>query len=447
VLSTRVDLLPPEYVAELARLQDSARPLSAEVIRETIEGDLGRALDRVFLRFDEAPLAAASIGQVHSAMLLDGAEVAVKARRPGVVERIREDLEILRTLAGTASRRSRLAADYDLVALVDEFSQTLRGETDYLREARNAERFRIAFESTPWLRVPRVVWEATGERVLTLERVTGIKIDDLEALDARRIDRRLVAERDAAMVLTMVLRDGFFHADPHPGNFFVEDDASIGMVDFGMVGRIDERLQDQLAWALLAFSGSDLERQIDVLYELGIARPRTDREALRRDLAQMRTRYVGRTLGEIQVRQAAGDAIAFARRHRLQLPASLALLAKTLAMHEGLVRRLDPEFDLSATLQDYGRKVSLRQLSPGVLGRWLAEGVLDWGRLSLELPQRLRRLMSLAERGDLEIAMRPSSFEPVLRRAERMVRMLIAGVIVAAAIIAAAVVVAALAHR
>jgi ubiquinone biosynthesis protein len=364
-----------------------------------------------------------------------------------VVERIREDLEILRTLAGAASRRSRLLADYDLVALVDEFAHTLRGETDYLREARNAERFSIAFASTPWLRVPRVAWGATSDQVLTLERITGTKIDDIEALASRCIDRRLVAERDAEMVLDMVLRDGFFHADPHPGNFFVEEDASIGMVDYGMVGRIDQHLQDQLVWALLAFSGSDVDRQLDVLCELGIARPRVDREALRRDLAQMRVRYVGRPLGEIQVRQAVSDGIAFARRHRLQLPAGLALLAKTLAMHEGLVRRLDPDFDLTAAMEGYARKVSLRQLAPAVLGRRAGQSALDWGRLALDLPQALRRLLVLAERGDLEIGMRPSSVEPLLRRTERMVRMLIAGMVLAAAIIAAAVVFAALAHR
>ena len=447
VLSTRVDLLPPDYIAELALLQDSARPLPSEVITRIVEDDLARPLSRVFLHFDDTPLAAASIGQVHAATLLDGTEVAVKVRRPGVVERIREDLEILRTLAAAASRRSRLLAEYDLVALVEEFAHTLRGETDYLHEARHAERFRMAFASTPWLRVPQVVWEATSERVLTLERIMGVKIDDLETLDAHGIDRRTVAERVAAMVLTMVLRDGFFHADPHPGNFFVADDSSIGMVDFGMVGRIDQRLQDQLVWALLAFSGGDLERQVDVLLELGIARPRVEREALRRDLAQLRSRYAGRSLGEIQVRQAVGDGIAFARRHRLQLPANLALLAKTLAMHEGLVRRLDPDFDLSSAMASYSRRVSLRQLSPGVLGRWASQGAIDWGRLALELPQQLRRLMSLAERGDLEIGMRPSSFEPVLRRAERMVRMLIIGIVAAAAIVAAAVVFAALAHH
>ena len=249
------------------------------------------------------------------------------------------------------------------------------------------------------------------------------------------------------MVLTMVLRDAFFHADPHPGNFFIADDASIGTVDCGMVGRIDERLRDQLGFALLAFSGPDLGRQVDTLFELGIARPRTDRESLRSDLAQLRSRYTGRPLGEIQVRQVVSDGIAFAPATACSCRRTSPCWPRPWPCTKGLVRRLDPDFDLSVAMAGYARRVSLRQLSPALLARWAGQGALDWGRLGLELPQRLRRVMGLAERGDLEIAMRPSSFEPVLRRAERMVRMLIVAMVAAAVIVAAAIVFAALAHR
>jgi ubiquinone biosynthesis protein len=439
VLSTRVDLLPPEYTAELARLQDSARPLPAGVIRKAIEEDLGRPIEAIFGRFDDAPLAAASIGQVHTAALADSTEVVVKVRRPGVVERIHEDLEILRTLAATATRRSRLVKDYDLVGVVEEFAQTLRTETDYLREASNAERLRSSFAGTPWIHVPEVFWETTTGRILTLSRLTGVKIDDLKTLDARGIDRRLVAEREARMVMLMVFRDGFFHADPHPGNFFVGDDASIGLVDFGMVGRLDEQLQDQLVWALLAFTSSDLDRQVDVLFELGVALRRVDRAELRRDLQHLRARYYGRSLGEIPVRQALSDALSLVRRHRLQVPANFALLAKTLIMHEALVRQLDPSFDLTTVVAAYGRRLILRELSPGVIRRWAGQGAADWTRLALELPQHLRRLMRQAERGDLEIGMRPSSFEPAIGHLDRIANRLIVGMLAAAVIIVLAI--------
>ncbi|HYM51156.1 MAG TPA: AarF/ABC1/UbiB kinase family protein [Candidatus Limnocylindrales bacterium] len=446
ILSTRVDLLPPEYIGELSRLQDSASPLPAAVVRQAVEADLGRPVDQVFASFQDEALAAASIGQVHAAVL-DGAEVAVKVRRPGVVERIQEDLEILRTLASTAARRSRLLADYDIVSLVEEFAQTLRAETDYLREASSAERFRQAALGRPFVHVPRVFWQTTTARILTLERIHGVKIDDVEALDRLGIDRHLVAERDADTVLTMIFDDGFFHADPHPGNFFVGQDASIGIVDFGMVGHLDPGLQDRLAWALLAFSSSDLERQVDVLFELGIARRRVDREALRRDLQQLRARYYGRALGEIPVRQAVFDGLAIVRRHRLQLPPNVALLAKTLVMHETLVRRLDPSFDATAMISRYGRRMIVRQLSPGVLGRLMSQGAADWAQLWVDGPKQLRRVLGMLERGDLEVGMRPAGLEAAVAHLERITNRLIAGILVAAMLVAAAIVFAAIAHR
>jgi ubiquinone biosynthesis protein len=442
VLSTRVDLLPAEYVAALARLQDAAPPVETETVKRIIAEDLGRPVEAVFARFDSIPLAAASIGQVHAAALADGTEVVVKVRRPGVVEQVAEDLDILHTLASAASRRSRLAADYDLVGLVEEYAHVLRGETDYLREARNAERFRLRFSGHPFIRIPRVFWETTTGRILTLERISGVKIDDVAELDARGIDRGIVAARDARMVMTMIFRDGFFHADPHPGNFFVGPDASIAVVDFGMVGEIDEHLQDQLAWAVLAFVSPDPDRQVDMLFEMGVAPRRVDRELLRRDLGHLRGRYYGRPLSEIPVRQALRDGLAVVRRHRLQLPPNFALLLKTLAMHESLVLRLDPSFDYPAAAGAYGRRLLVRQLSPAVWARWLRQGGMDWARLSLELPAQLRRLLRQVERGDLEVGMRPSAFDPIFRRLEQIANRLILAMLAAAAVVVFAILVA-----
>ncbi|HEU4388911.1 MAG TPA: AarF/UbiB family protein, partial [Blastocatellia bacterium] len=269
ILSTRPDLLPPEYQIELAKLQDSAAPVSGREVMERIEEELGRPADRAFAEFDPLPLAAASIGQAHAARLHDGTEVVVKIRRPGVVEQVEEDLEILESLAAAAARRWEMADRYDVVGLAQEFAQTLRAELDYIREGRNAEQFATNFEGDRAVHIPRIFWETTTSRVLTIERIRGIKIGELQHITGRMIDRRRVAGQAARVILDMVFRDGFFHADPHPGNFFIEPDGRIGLIDFGMTGTVDESTQEHLADLLVAITAQDSERLVDVLLDLG----------------------------------------------------------------------------------------------------------------------------------------------------------------------------------
>src|SRR5690348_12408765 len=291
ILSTRADLLPPEYLAELTKLQDSASPVAFAEIQEALVTELGQPIERIFAHFDPIPIAAASIGQAYAATLGDGTEVVVKVRRPGVVEQVNEDLEILKELAATASRHWDFADRYDLPGLVEEFSQTLRRELDYIREAHNAERFAVNFATDNHIHVPRVFWEATTSRVLTLERIRGIKINDLKALDEQGTDRRWLADYATNVVLKMVCEDGFFHADPHPGNFFIEPNGTIGLIDFGMVGVIDEQTQELLAELLIAINHQDADRLVDVFLDLGVTRKRIDRASVRRDIDQLLSTY------------------------------------------------------------------------------------------------------------------------------------------------------------
>lgn len=439
ILATRADLLPPAYQAELAKLQDATRPLKTEVVTAVIAQEFGRPVDAVFASFAEAPLACASIGQVHAATLADGTRVVVKVQRPGVAEQIDQDLQILRNLAATASRRWPVAEEYDVVGLLHEFAQTLRAETDYLQEGRNAERFAENFAGDDSVCFPAVFWEQTTSRVLTLERLDGIKVDDLAALDAAAIDRREVAMNGARMVLKMVFRDRFFHADPHPGNFFIQPGGRIGVVDFGMVGTIGPRIQEQLVWALLAFTTEDPDRQVDVLYELGVAGRHIDRPALRRDVEHLRARYYGRPVGEISLGPVVNDVLGVIRRHRLHLPPGYALLLKTVLMHESLVSRLDPSFEFTAVVAPYARAMMARHFSPLGWGRAVGQAGIDLARFGIELPQQLRRLLSSLQRGDIEIAIRPTGFEPLLRRLERIANRLVLGIIAAAFVIALAV--------
>lgn len=432
ILSTRADLLPPEYLLELTKLQDSAPPVAFEAIEEALITELGQQIEDVFAHFDPVPLAAASIGQAHAATLWNGTEVVVKVRRPGVVEQVNEDLEILRELAATASRHWDFADQYDLPGLVEEFSQTLRRELDYIREAHNAERFAANFAGDPHIHVARVFWEATTSRVLTLERIRGVKINDLKALDEQGTDRRWLADYATNVVLKMVCEDGFFHADPHPGNFFIEPTGTIGLIDFGMVGIIDEQTQELLADLLIGINHQEADRLVDVFLELGVTRKRVDRASVRRDIDHLLTTYWGLPLGELKVAALLNDVYSIMRRHRMHLPSNLALLLKTVIMIEGLGVTLDPDFYLSKVLTPYSERLVLRQYSPFRWIRSLGRSSLELARLAVELPQHLRRITSAAENGNLQIGVRPEGFAPVIDRLEKIANRIVLGVIAAA---------------
>ncbi len=432
ILSTRADLLPPEYLAELTKLQDSTPPVPFEAIRETLVAELGQPIEKVFAQFDSHPLAAASIGQAHAARLPDGTEVVVKIRRPGVVESVNEDLEILKELAATASRHLEFADQYDLPGLVEEFSETLRAELDYIREGHSAERFAENFSGEPGIHVPRVFWETTTSRVLTLERIRGIKINDLESLDQQGTDRRWLAQYAANVVLKMVCEDGFFHADPHPGNFFIEQNGVIGLIDFGMVGALDERTQDLLADLLNAINHKDADRLVDVFLDLGVTQKRIDRALVRRDIERLLSTYWGLPIGELKVTALLNDVFVVMRRHHLHLPSNLALLLKTLIMIEGLGVNLDPDFQLTKSLTASTERLVLRQFSPVRWVRNLGRASLDFAKLGVEMPQQLRRIVNAAEDGNLQIGMRPEGFDPVIDRLERIANRIVLGVIAAA---------------
>lgn len=432
ILSTRADLLPPEYLAELSKLQDAAPSVPFEALRKVLIAELGQPIENAFLHLEPEPVAAASIGQAHAGTLLDGTEVIVKIRRLGVVEQVHEDLEILKELATTASRHWEFADRYDLVGIVDEFSETLLAELDYIREGHNAERFAANFAGESRIHIPRVYWETTTSRVLTLERIRGTKINDLVSLDKQGIDRSDLAEFATDVVMRMVCEDGFFHADPHPGNFFIEPDGSIGLIDFGMVGILEERTQEHLADLLICIDHKDADRLVDVFLDLGVSKKRIDRDMFRRDIQHLLTTYWGVPLRELRISALLNDVFAIMRQHHLHLPSNLALLLKTVIMVEGLGVNLDPEFQLTSALEPYADRLVMRKYSPIRLARSLGQASLDLARLGVEMPQQLRRIVLAAENGSLQLGMRPEGFEPVLNRVEAIANRIVLGVIAAA---------------
>jgi ubiquinone biosynthesis protein len=432
ILSTRVDLFPTQYLVEFSKLQDSGPQVPFGIVREVLAAELGRPIEEIFASFDPEPLASASIGQAHAAVLHDGTEVVVKIRRPGVVEQVRNDLEILQDLAQVASQRWSAASQYDLPGLAREFAETLRAELDYISEGHNAERFAANFAGDRSIHIPRVFWDTTTSRVLTLERIRGLKTNDLAALDLAHIDRQALAEHSTRIILKMVCEDGFFHADPHPGNFFIEPDGCIGLIDYGMVGYVDERTRSQLAQIVLAVTGHDTLSLVDIFLELGIARGAVNRNLLRHDLDRMILRYYSTELGNIKVGEVLNATLEIIRRHHLQIPSNLALLIKTFVMSEGLGTQLDPTFNMAALLAPYARWLAIRYYSPTLWARRLGEAGLDVAHLATELPQQMRRIVGEIERDGLQVGIKPDGLDPVVRRFEQLANRIVLGIIAAA---------------
>ncbi len=432
LLSTRPDLLPADYLAELARLQDSLSPIPASVIKELVEQELGGPPDRLFATFDLVPLASASIGQAHAATTLDGTEVVVKVRRPGVVEQIEEDLEILQNFAAQADRRWDEAADYDLPGLAEEFARTLRAELDYLAEGRNAERFAENFADVPGIHIPRVYWETTTTRVLTLERLRGLKVSNLDALDAAGIDRPALATRATEAAAKMIFDDGFFHADPHPGNLFIEPDGRIGLIDFGMVGVVDAELRERLGVLLVALTRKDPERIAVALSRLAATHAPIDLPALAADMVPVIALYDGRPIAEVPVGRLVREVLGVMRRRHLQLPREFSLLLKMVVMTEGMGVSLDPDFHLGEVLGPYATRLVLNRYSPTALVHHLADAGVDALEIATQLPSQLRRLQSMLDAGGPEVHLRTADLEPLVGRVEVIAQRVVVGMVAAA---------------
>ncbi|HET8880202.1 MAG TPA: AarF/UbiB family protein [Arthrobacter sp.] len=437
IVSTRTDILPPDYAAELAKLQDASAAIPAAEIRAAIAEELGPYAEPLLAGLRDAPLATGSIGQVHEASVADGGgrtDVVVKVRRPGVVAQVNEDLEIMAELAKRAEQASAAVAGWHVAALVDEFSQTLRAELDYMQEARNAEQFAANFDGDNRVHIPRVFWDTTTARVLTLERLRGIKISDIGGLHEAGIDTGALAVRACSVLLKMVFKDGFFHADPHPGNFFVEPDGRLGIIDFGMVGRISDAARWNLVRVLLAVVEKDSRRLTKAVVQLCGGAETADYSGLQAALGRLVERYADRPLAEVPLVPVLAELAGLLRAHRLRLPRETALMVKMLIMADGLGKQLDPGFELTEQLAPFTRGVVLGSLTPEALANRLKK--LGWEalRFGTDAPDLARRLLDVLERGGLDVHFRADELDQLMDRAEKAGNRIVAGLITAALI-------------
>jgi ubiquinone biosynthesis protein len=438
LLSTRPDLLPPDIIVELRRLQDAAPEVAWPGIRARIEEELGAPMGEVFAEWDEAPLAAASLAQVHAATLLDGRPVVIKVQRPGIQANIDLDLDILYDLARLAQQRTPLGDIYELEDVAVEFAATLQGELDYRREGRNADRFRANFADEPDLVAPHVVWEYTTRRVLVMERIHGVKIDDVAALAAAGYDRRRVAHKCARMIVKEVLEDGFFHADPHPGNFFVLPGERIGVMDFGKVGTLEAVDRDNLLRLYVRLVQQDMEGIVNQMIRMGVASRRVNRDALQRDVRRLLTKYVGASLEEITFREVFEDTMPVIFRHHLRFPTNLWLLSQTLGVMEGLALKLDPDFDVFEVSKPFVTRFAREIWLPSHWGPTALRGVTDWVDLVRLAPRQMGRILDQAEHGEFSLRVDIPELRETTNQLNRIANRLTLAIVVAAFILALA---------
>ena len=438
ILSTRPDLIPPDYIAELSLLQDQVPSVDWDAIKSRIEAELGDSIEDLFAAFEQRPLAAASLAQVHAATLPDGQAVVVKVQRPHIGQTIDLDLDILYDLARLLRDRTPLGDVYNFIEIAEDFAATLRAEMDYRREGRNAERFRTNFSAESYLHVPRVYWEYSTRRVLTMERLSGVKIDDIEALDEAGYDRHQVALHAARAIIKEILEDGFFHADPHPGNFVIMPGEVIGVMDFGIVGHLEERDRADLTRLYMLGVRMDAAGIMEQLIQMGVADHRLNRTGLQRDLRRLLLKYAGLPLKEISAREVIKEIMPIAFRYHLRLPSDLWLLGKTLAMMEGMGLKLDPDFDIFAVSEPYVKRFIRQMWLPSTWGPSLLRGVNDWSDLLNNLPRQTAHILKRAEAGELGLHIKLTDLEKTTNRLDGIVNRLIFSILVAALIIALA---------
>lgn len=403
ILSTRADLVGPELAAELSELQSSTPADSPDQVIETISQELGEHPNNLYQSFDSDALASASIGQVHRAVLHNGTEVVVKVQHAGIESRVQNDLEILIEMAKLAETYSDEIAQYNPVATAMEFRKTLLNELDFTREQRNLTRFAANFAAEPGVCFPAPHSERCTKRVLTMDALNGISVSKKTLLAQSGYDLTDIARRGAEMFLQMVFRDGFYHADPHPGNLMVLRDAVIGVLDCGMVGRVDEELREQIEDLLIAAIDKDPDRLLDTVEQLGELPVDFDRSRLRSDLVEFIDEYGSQSIDKFDLGGALNGMTAIIRQHHILLPSRVSLLVKMLVMLEGTAQQLNPSFNIAELLQPYRVQAVKRRLSPERMWRKLQTTQRDWSRLVESLPADVSDIVNRIRRGSFDI--------------------------------------------
>jgi ubiquinone biosynthesis protein len=402
VASTRYDVLPADIISELENLQDQAPPFSYETVQKIIEDELGHPLADLFKEFNEDPLAAASIGQVHYAVLKTGEAVAIKIQRPNMKGTIETDLEILQDLALLAEQRLDWAAHYQIRDIVDELAKSLLEELDYSIEGRNSEKIANQFKNDPGIVIPKVYWEYTTKKVLTMEYVEGIKLNEAEKLKEAGNNPKELAKNVVNSILKQILVEGYFHGDPHPGNVLALPGDNIVFLDFGMVGRLSSEMKNNLATLVIALMRKKTDDVVKSIMQMGIVPENIDVMSLRADVDRLYEKYYDVALSTTSLAQVIGDLFAVAYRHHIRIPSDLTLLGKTLLTMEGMVVKLDPEISILKVAEPFGKRLLMERYDPKNVAGSVWDQLLEMGGFVNDLPKTLNEISLLLKKGKVK---------------------------------------------
>ncbi len=415
ILSTRPDQIGMTLAQELQKLQTSVACDEPHVVRETIETELDRPIEELFEDFDSTPLASASIGQAHRARLPSGEDVVLKVQHAGIRRRVEVDLDILGGLAQLAERIPELQP-YRPQSMVAEFRRVVRRELDFAREARNLQQFARNFAGNPAVRIPRLYPKLSTARVMTMEWLDGVKLSDPAVRQLPNIDLGQVTRHGADMYLEMIFHHGFYHGDPHSGNLIVLPGGAIGLLDFGMVGRLDEQLREDIEDMLAAIVTQDSQQLTSLVMRLGAVPPGLDEPALSVDLSEFVSHYANQPVDSFDLAGALSEMVEIIQRYRIVLPSALAMLIKVLVMLEGTARMVKSDFSLMELIQPYQKKMLRRRLSPARQARKIRRIYTELEQLAEVLPRRLREILQQVETGKFDVHLDHRGLEPSVNR-------------------------------
>ncbi|MGZ5619899.1 MAG: ABC1 kinase family protein [Methylobacter sp.] len=439
ILATRVDLFSPQYIAEFEKLQDQVPPMPFEELLPQLEEDLGANIDEFFLEVDRQPLAAASIAQVHKAVLKDGSPVILKIRRPGLRKIIDADLRLLNRIVDIAQSESAELRRFHPKEVLRQFNQSLNRELDLAAECRNAERVAANLADDPNIKIPKVYWQWTCERLNVQEYIQGIQGRDVAAVEEAGLDRKLLAERGTGAVIKMIMEDGFFHADPHAGNVFYLQDNRLAFIDFGMVGRLTEDRRDQVV-SLLYGMTNHLPIKVAEILEDWSDNIYTDEQVLTIDIEAFVDQYSSLALKDLSLAAMMSDLMAILRDHKLILPADLALLIKAYITLDGLGRLLNPEFNTLVFTAPYVRKIMMERHRPEAIAHRGWRNLISVTDLLSSLPKDLRKLLRASRKGAFQVDINVRRLGQYVNHIDNAISRLTMGIVTAALIIGSSII-------